>query len=246
MADDYTLQNIQNLLREIEGKNEEARRELNRLLSKVPDWVPDYVVNKVLDKWNELCDLHAQALQEFWNLLDNMGEPWTLRAASNAWSTEVAEVLSGLPGKLDESDLWVDDLFSGLSGEAYKQIRPEQIAAINAVHKNLVAETSKALSDGADTINDAVAAVESAVVALGVAYAALIAALVTCETVIGAVAGLVVFLGACGKAIYDAHDARGKLETAVTKIGSDFDKVSSNNDGFEGNSWPDVVFSPGG
>lgn len=57
---------------------------------------------------------------------------------------------------------------------------------------------------------------------------------------------LVVFLGACGKAIYDAYDARGKLETAVTKIGSDFDKISSNNDGFEGSSWPDVVFAPGG
>jgi hypothetical protein len=232
-----------NLVEELEEKLESLRNAVNSLLDHLPWYVPGWVTDKIRGKWNELCADWQASLEDWKADLAAVGEAWTLRGAADQWSTDVGEKVSGLPGKIAVGPLHSDEIFSGASADAYKGIIPGQGLAITNITANLTSALSKGLDDTADAINDYNAKMIVAVIALAVAVASAIAAVVTSETGVGAVIGLIACIGAIAVFAGAVYSAETGIDNAAEGVQSIWNTAIGNWAGYDGQKWPQATFA---
>lgn len=242
MADDYALYHAQNMLKDIEGKITDVQNAVNDFLNGLPWWVPDFVVKPVYDEWNNLCGEWKSMIEAFADLLDNLGAPWQLRAQGNVWRDSVEAAVTSQPGHVAAGVLLSDD-FSGSAASSYKSIIPGQTAAMTACNTQFVQKVVDGLDTTANAINKCVSTLEKALVDLGVAVAGVIIAIAAAETVIGLVAGLVVFVGAAAKCIVDELNAKDQLETDTKNVYDTWNGALKDWTNFDEQKWPQAVFA---
>ncbi|GAA5148158.1 hypothetical protein GCM10023340_21650 [Nocardioides marinquilinus] len=243
MADDYTMFEVQKFLDDVQDKIDELQSGVNNVLQNLPWWVPDWAIDPVYDKWNELMDAWGAAIQDLQNLLDNIGEAWTLRASALAWRQEVEAETSSVGGTIGLGQLSTDDVFSGVSANAYRSIVPGQQQAANAMKPQYTTKVAEGLDDTADAINKSLSTVQEALVALGVAVAGAIVAIAGAAAVIPLIAGIVTCIGAMATFAVKMMNAKDQLIDDCQAVVSSWDGALEDWTNFDtNNSWPKAVF----
>ena len=243
MADDYTIYDILNFLNDLQGDIDEMQAAVNNALNNLPWWVPDWAIKPVYDEWNNLCDEWGAMIQDVEDLVDNVGEAWTLPAAAAAWRDQVDNKLTGIPGKVAAGQLSSDDVFSGVSASAYRGVIPNQTAAMNAVKPQYTAKIADGLDDVADAINKSLSTVQEALVALGVAVAGAIVAIAGAAAVIPLIGGIITCIGALATFAVKIMNAKVQFTTDTQTVQSAWDGVKTDWTNFDGEKWPQATFA---
>lgn len=238
-----TKEDLHGMLDEAEGLIEDLRDAVNFVLQHLPFYVPGSVSDKIIAEWDKLSAKATAQIGSIRTDVNEAGEPVSLRAAADGWSSTIKANLSGLPGRIDEGKLTAEDdtTFQGLAADAYRSIIPAQKGAIEAVAKH-----PDGISSGLDEI---AGAIQTWMISYGVAIIALIggiasaiAAVAASETGVGAVVGLAaacVCVATLGGAIITAEVT---LNNAVESVDGKWRALFSDWTGFDGQEWPSAVF----
>lgn len=241
MADDYTLFNVLNFLDDLQGKIEDLRNAVNSALDGLPDWIPDWALKPVYNEWNTLCDEWTAMIEATQELLDNLGEAWTLRAAATSWRTDFEAKMTDIPGGVAPGQLSTEDVFSGASASAYRSVIPGQAAAMNAIKPQYSTKVADGLDDIADAINKCLSTVQEALVAYGVAVAGAIVAIAGAATVIALVGGIVTCIGGIATYLVKMMNARDQIGTDCQAVQSSWEGVQTDWANFDGQKWPEAT-----
>jgi hypothetical protein len=243
MANDYTMFEVQKFLDDVQDKIDQLQAEVNNVLQNLPWWVPDWAIDPVYDRWNELMDAWGAAIQDLQDLLDNVGEAWTLRAGAESWRTSVEAEASSVGGTIGLGQLQTDDVFSGIAANAYRSNVPGQQQAANAMKPQFTTKVAEGLDDTADAINASLSTVQEALVALGVAVAGAIVAIAGAAAVIPLVGGIITCIGAMATFVVKMMNAKDQLTDDCQAVASSWDGALADWTNFDGsNAWPKAVF----
>ncbi len=226
-----SLAKINALLDKLDGKGIELQNAINGALKWIPDsWVIglDKAWNTFVAKWNEFW-------KEMGRITSNMGNPGSLLNTADEWSSKVGGPVSGTATTGMPGSLLVDDNWTGTAAENYKQKLIKQKEPLTKMQATFSAGIVGALRIAAAGIAAFWAGLVVALVALAVALGA---AILTAETVLGAigfaVAGLVTALGSILSGIF-------LLEYAMREAETDLRTKINDNNGFDGTKWPEFV-----
>jgi len=236
---DDLLKRLQGILTDIETKMNELQKTVNDLLDGLPWWVPDFLINAVRDAWNDLCDTLEEEMQIYYDAVDQVGEPWTMRPAADSWTTDVAGTVSPQETKVSQGPLLLDDKFAGTAASAYRGHIVSQTKAIANVMPNF----TKPLQEGLDKLSTAINKFVGALIVAAIPVVALIVAgiaaclgIITAPPGIGAIAlGVVTAAGA-------AYTGYVLMRGDCEDVQNSWNQAVANWSGYDGQTWPKAAF----
>lgn len=141
---DEIIERLNALFDKIQDKLNWITDRINSLLSHVPGWA-GWVVDKFMDAWNAMLG----KLQEFWDWFTDklayVGDPFTLWSTSDLWHTVVGEPGKVLADSIEDSDLLVDNTWTGPAAESYKGQVPDQETALRTLGQSFATTASSQL-----------------------------------------------------------------------------------------------------
>ncbi|MPZ79318.1 MAG: hypothetical protein GEV28_02560 [Actinophytocola sp.] len=146
---------------------EGIRREFQRLVdnaNRVLDWLPGFIVDRVMAALRTVGEIIGKVITEVIKFQSQPGRPWTLWTTGGTWTDAVGAKTSSWSESFSVGSMRTDDEWSGSAAEAYKNVLPSQQKALGAV---------KAACDEVDDLLGKLA------IAIGVAWLAVVSALVT-------------------------------------------------------------------
>jgi hypothetical protein len=242
MGDDHKRDELLDLVDDLDAGLEELRQAVNHLLDNLPWFVPDWVATEILEAWNDLCDDWDRDLNAWREDLEAMGEAWTLRGAADQWSTDVADKVSGLAGKIAAGPLQSDDVFAGAGANAYRGVIPGQGTAITNITGNFTTTLSDGLNETADAINEYDSAMIVAVIALIGALASAAAGVASSWTGVGAVVAIVAVIACLGTFVGAIITAETGIDNSAESVQGKWNIALGNWNGYDGEKWPNAVF----
>lgn len=165
------------------------------------------------------------------------GSPAALTAAGDIWVRDVARLVSGVAATTNVAVMAADDKWSGPAADAYRAVIPLQAAALTALTA-AATETDTTLHDFAAALDSFWTSIGFAVAALGVAVASLAIGVLLAETVLGAIAALVVAVGAFVTACEKASTAFAVLSAKQAADVAALNNRTYNNTAFPDGNWP--------
>jgi hypothetical protein len=216
-------------IQELIGELADAiNKKIGELLSIVGHWIQV--------GWDRFMAAMKQ-VWDFWNeVAQNMGAPWTLDSMADAWTEQVGQVVSGKVGIADLNPLAVDDYWTGQAANRYKQLIPQQHAALDNIKKVLTDGIAAALQKVSTAIVIFWVALAGALAAL---VAGIISAIIAAASVAGAPAAPFIAAGAALIAVAAIGGGMFNLVQACSSANTD---LLAKKDDLS--AWPDGQWPP--
>jgi|SRR5699024_1741915 len=210
LANHPVIQEILGLIADIERKVQELQDSINRMLDAVPTYL-DWIFGRVRDGWNELLG----HLEEFWAWIDRTvaqtGDYSALSQSADQWNLQVGEPVMAQSREVHAAELLVDDIWTGVAAEAYKQKVPQQQNTLQDIRN----EYTTAIASALVTVKGGIALFW---IGIGAALAALLGGIVGAIASAGTVFGLPAAPFIAGAAVLVAIAA---ISGGVWKLESD-------------------------
>lgn len=228
------LAEIFETIAKIEQKVKELQDAINAGLESLSRWL-GWVADRVHDGWNWFCD----KIGEFWDWLSNivthMGDPEMLSATADAWSDSIGGPVSAEVGNADAGSLLVDDTWTGMAAEQYKQRIALQKTALDKVRATFSEGISTALKD----MRMAIWVYWGALVAaLATLVGGLIGAIGSSATVFGLPAAPFIAAAAVGACLVACWGGGEILKSQAANANTVLRQKLNDNSGFPDDAWP--------
>ncbi|HWM04412.1 MAG TPA: hypothetical protein VNP92_18910 [Actinophytocola sp.] len=158
---------FEDILRRVREALEEIPRQFQRLVDNVNsvlDWLPGWVLDRIREALNAVADFIGKVITEITKFVTQPGVPWTLWNHGNSWVDDIGAKASNWQEVFTLGAMKTDDEWSGSAANAYKNVLPQQKAALTAI---------KSACDEADDVLTKMA------IAIGVAWLAVVSAVVS-------------------------------------------------------------------
>ncbi|OLF05802.1 hypothetical protein [Actinophytocola xanthii] len=168
---------FEDVLRRVREAMEEIPRQYQRLvdnINSVLDWLPGFVLDRIRDALRTVGDFIGKVLTEIGKFVTQPGVPWTLWSHGDSWTNDVGAKASTWQDVFTLGAMRTDDEWTGGAATAYKNVLPQQQRALGAI---------KAACDEVDDVLTKLA------VAIGVAWLAVVSAIVSFVVELTAEAG---------------------------------------------------------
>lgn len=201
---------------------------------------PSMPVDGIRGEVDELFRRFDEAIRQIGEPLARPGNPDALRAAGAAWANDIGGTASRFAASATLNGMQVDDYWTGVAADAYRNTLLPQNAALTAL-KTGGDEIDTALNDLADAIIVFWIAIITAFVLMAVA---LIGTLWSLGTVVGtpaAVGVAVGFAAALTTLITAEIVALANLANASAKLTAAVERRLSNDTTFPAGAWPRSV-----
>jgi hypothetical protein len=193
-AAEEILQKVREILQKMQSGVDAFIDAVNATLSRIPDFL-DWIFDEVKKFWDKL----VAKLKEFWDWfvdkLSYVGNPFMLGGAAGTWR-EVGGQVSNQQREVDDSDVTVDDNWSGRGADQYKQSLPPQRDAMKSIDT--------------DFANNIAGGLTQLAVAIGIFWGLVVTAILTCVVGVSVATGAAVSilgLPAAPPAVYIAVTA---------------------------------------
>ncbi|MGB3438422.1 MAG: hypothetical protein WBA97_06670 [Actinophytocola sp.] len=235
---------FQDILRRVQEALGEIPTQLQRLIdniNSVLDWLPGFLMDRINDALDAVGDFVGKVLTEIGKIITQPGVPWTLWNHGTTWTEQVGGTASTWQDMFHVGTMKTDDEWKGGAADAYRNILPLQQKALGAV------------KSAADEIDDLLTKMA---IAIGVAWLAIVAAIVSFVIELTAEAGAAATgVGAppaAAAAGVSAAKVWGIIAAALAALeafvaGSllpsikDLNQRINNNEGFPGGHWPQLT-----
>ncbi|MFC4858777.1 hypothetical protein [Actinophytocola glycyrrhizae] len=235
---------FQDILRRVGEALNKIPKQFQRLIdniNSVLDWLPGFLMDRINDALGAVGDFVGKILTEIGKIITQPGVPWTLWTHGTTWTEQVGGKASTWQDVFHVGSLRTDDEWKGTSADAYRNILPLQQKALGAV------------KSAADEIDDLLMKLA---VAIGVAWLAIVAAVVSFVIELTAEAGAAATgVGAppaAAAAGVSAAKVWGIIAAALAVLeafvaGSllpsikDLNQRITNDEGFPGGHWPSLT-----
>lgn len=167
MGDVLGQAEFEDILRRVREALDEIPKQFQRLvdnINSVLGWLPGFIMDRIRDALNAVADFIGKVLTEIGKFVTQPGVPWTLWNHGNSWTDDVGAKASNWQEAFTLGAMKTDDEWSGGAANAYKNVLPQQKAALAAV---------KAACDEVDDVLTKMA------IAIGVAWLAVVTAVVS-------------------------------------------------------------------
>jgi hypothetical protein len=167
--------------------------ELHRSIDSKWRLLPDWVAEKASAAWDSFLSLFTETWDDLCYFFGNLGAPWELFDAADRWSDLVGGPVSRQVQLAEAGSLDVDDNWEGTAADRYRQLLPQQRAALDAIATNFSVGISTALSDVAKAIITFISVMIGSMIAFVVA---MITATASTATLLGIPVGILLAIGA--------------------------------------------------
>lgn len=225
------VNNVYQSIAKLDAKVKILDKDVRNSIDALPAWA--YVDKKLaIWAWNKFVDKMNEAWDKLQLGMDSIVWPSDIREGKSVWTKHVGAPVSKISGQSAKSNTEVDRYWEGGGAGAYIDILPVQQEAMNSI---------KSYSDKISTALEELAGAETKFLlwfggSIIVFIAAIVAAIATTETVIGAIAfatgGVAAFLAGFGEGYGDLHSA---VSSQSTTLRTD---VVSDSKAFPGGKWP--------
>lgn len=235
---------FEDILRRVREALDAIPREFQRLIdniNSVLDWLPGFIMDKINAALRAVGDFIGKVLTEIGKFITQPGVPWTLWTHGTTWTEQVGGKVSNWQDVFHVGSMKTDDEWKGGSADAYKNTLPLQQKALGAI------------KSAADEVDDVLTKMA---IAIGVAWLAIVAAIVSFVIELTAEAGA----AATGAGAPPAAAAAGVSAAKVWGIVSaalavleafvagtllpavkDLNQRVNNSEGFPGGHWPKLT-----
>jgi hypothetical protein len=235
---------FEDVLRRVKEALDEIPKQFRRLvdnINSVLDWLPGWVMDRIREALNAVGDFIGKVLTEIGKFVTQPGVPWTLWNHGNSWTNDVGAKASNWQDVFTAGAMETDDQWSGGAATAYKNVLPQQQKALGAI-KSATDEVDDLLTKMAVAIGVAWLAVVTAIVSFVIELTAEAGAAATgvgappAAAAAGVSAAKVWGLIAAALGILEAFVASSVLPAV-----KDLNQRVQGNDGFPQGHWPQLT-----
>jgi hypothetical protein len=232
-TDQALVQKILDTLGRIDGKTVELQNGINSKMHLLPAPVAD----RVAKGWDEFCALMREVWDDITEFVTNMGKPWVLISAANAWVSTVGGPVSSQVNSADAGYLKVDTNWDGDAADAYRDTLPLQKDMLESIQGY-----TDAISTGLNVMAGAIVAFWVALIAAIVAlFKGIAAAIASTATVFGMPAAPFLAAGAAVVCAGSVLAGGSILRLAASSVNSTLlAKLSDGSNTYQGH-WPPAV-----
>jgi hypothetical protein len=228
------------IVSDIRQRLAEADAEVARIAANVDNalsGLPDLVGGGLREAVAQLRQVFDDAVGLIVGPLTYVGDPVALQNAGAAWAIDIGGTTGALAGVPSLNGAKVDDFWTGMAADAYKNTLPAQAAALTAI-KTAGDELSSTLTELANGIGRFWIAIGEAVLSFVVGIGTAVAAT---ETGIGVPVGVglgVAVAGGLGVAVRSAFDALTDITTDTATRATALGNRLANDVAFPRGAWP--------
>lgn len=228
------ISEIHRTIDKIASKTQQLQASINAGLRSLPSFM-GWIADKVLEGWNWFLG----KLDELWRwmggVIDELGSPTSLSSTADRWSDDVGGPVSAEVQNADAGALLVDDTWTGVGADQYKQTLPMQKVALQDIKSTFTDGISTALGQVRTALYIFYAAIAVALAAL---VAGIVGALASSATVVGLPAAPFIAGAAAVAAAAACWGGSENLLSAAASANTLLRQKLNDNSGYRDGHWP--------